>query len=521
MTASRTPHESIRIAVLGCGPWGMNHLRAWRELGCLAIACDPQPDRRAEVKRRFPTIKVVEDHREVLDDPTVDAVVVATPASTHVPLALEVLEAGKDVLVEKPMALCVADGARLVTAADERQRILMVGHVLEYHPAVVKLRELVARGVLGRVRYLYANRLNFGRIRTTENALWSFAPHDVAVMVRLLGMLPEEIACHGGAYLNGDVADVTMTHLLFPHGVRAHVHVSWLHPFKEHRLVVVGDRKMVVFDDTAPWPEKLSVFDYEVKWEEGCVPVASRADPRFVRVDEAEPLLRECEAFLEAIQTRRLPIADGRSGLATLRILEAAQHSLAHGGAPVRLDRPGGTYIHPTAVVDPGAVLGEGVRIWHYTHVMTGATIGSGSVLGQNVFVGRGVRIGAGVKIQNNVSVYEGVELEDRVFCGPSVVFTNVRNPRAEVERKNRFERTLVRIGATIGANATILCGVTIGKYAFVGAGALVTRDVPDQALVLGSPARVVGWVCRCGERLEKADDGLRCSGCGSSYQTL
>jgi UDP-2-acetamido-3-amino-2,3-dideoxy-glucuronate N-acetyltransferase len=174
--------------------------------------------------------------------------------------------------------------------------------------------------------------------------------------------------------------------------------------------------------------------------------------------------------------------------------------------------------VHPTATVDDGAEIGAATRIWHSSHVMPGAVVGRDCILGQNVYVGRDVRVGDGVKIQNNVSVYEGVTLEDGVFCGPSVVFTNVVDPRAHIDRKHEFRPTLVRRGATLGANATILCGVTIGEWAFVGAGAVVTHDVPDHALVIGVPARLAGWVCECGRRLDAEGDVGRCPDCGSSF---
>jgi UDP-2-acetamido-3-amino-2,3-dideoxy-glucuronate N-acetyltransferase len=176
---------------------------------------------------------------------------------------------------------------------------------------------------------------------------------------------------------------------------------------------------------------------------------------------------------------------------------------------------------HPTATIDPGCTIGDGTVIWHYSHVMPGAVIGRGCSLGQNVFVARAVTIGDNAKIQNNVSIYEGVTLEDDVFCGPSMVFTNVINPRSHVSRKHEYRSTLVRRGATIGANATIVCGHTIGRYAFVGAGAVVTGDVPDFALMLGVPAKLAGWVCQCGVRLEPPDGGdgrTRCAACGSTY---
>jgi UDP-2-acetamido-3-amino-2,3-dideoxy-glucuronate N-acetyltransferase len=378
----------------------------------------------------------------------------------------------------------------------------------------VAVRELVASGSLGRIRCLYANRLNFGRIRTEENVLWSFAPHDVAMMLRLMKVSPEVVHCHGGSYLNDVVADATLTHLCFDGGDEAHINLSWLHPFKEHRFVVVGDRQMAVFDDTAPWPEKLVCYEHSVDWIDGHVPVARKASGNVIELQEAEPLRRQAESFCEAIRTRVPPKADGRSGLAVLRILRAAQRSLERNGSA---ETPGveDVYVHPTATVDPGASIGAGTKVWHYVHVMGTAHIGRDCVLGQNVFVAGDVRIGDRVRIQNNVSVYEGVELEDGVFCGPSAVFTNVRNPRSEVSRKDAYEKTLVGKGATIGANATIVCGTRIGRHAFVGAGAVVTKDVGDHALVVGNPARPAGWMCECGERLPSS---LSCEACGRSY---
>lgn len=511
------------IAVVGCGVWGMNHLRVWRDLGCLRVVCDMDSARLEAVRSRYSGVEICSDARAVLGRPDVVAVVIATPAPTHAALVLQSLEAGKDVLVEKPMALTPAEGERLVEAARRLNRVFMVGHVLEYHPAVRALQELIREGALGRVQYIYSNRLNLGRIRTEENALWSFAPHDAAITLRLLGTMPEEVSCHDGTYLNHGVADVTLTSLRFPGNVRAHIFVSWLHPFKEHRFVVVGDRQMAVFDDTHPWSEKLMLYPHRVDWLGGQVPVAYKAEAVPVTLKEVEPLGEECEHFLHCVLTRQQPLTDGESGLQVLRILEAAQRSLDQGSRPVRLDRQASTsqpfYVHPTATVDPEAEIGEGARIWHYSHVMPSAKIGRNSVLGQNIFVARNVRIGEGVKIQNNVSVYEGVELEDHVFCGPSMVFTNVINPRSEIERKQEFRKTLVKLGATLGANCTVICGVTVGQYAFVGAGAVVTKDVPDYALVVGMPARIAGWVCECGEKLQFESDNATCPACGKRYQ--
>jgi UDP-2-acetamido-3-amino-2,3-dideoxy-glucuronate N-acetyltransferase len=400
----------------------------------------------------------------------------------------------------------------------------MVGHVLEYHPGVQRLHQLVSEGALGRIQYIYSHRLNLGRIRTEENVLWSFAPHDVALLLRLLGTMPEEVICHGKAYLNSEIADVTLTILHFPNQVQAHIFVSWLHPFKEHRFVVVGDKQMAVFDDTKPWSEKLILYPHRIDWIKGQIPVAHTAEAVSVSLEEKEPLRVECEHFLECILTRKRPLTDGESALKVIKILDAAHKSLKQGGRVISLreeKQEPRYFVHPTATIDPGAEIGEGTKIWHYSHIMNGAKIGKNCVLGQNVFIGRNVKIGDNVKIQNNVSVYEGVELEDYVFCGPSMVFTNVINPRSEIERKNEFRRTLVRRGATLGANCTIICGVTIGKYAFVGAGAVVTKDVPDYALVVGVPARLVGWICECGYKLSFERFQAICSYCGKKYRKI
>ena len=513
----------IPVAVVGAGAWGMNHVRAWSRLGHLRLVCDSDPERLAAVEEIAPEADVSKTVEEVLARQDIDAVVVATPALTHAELAIAALRAGKHVLVEKPLAVCLADAEAVLAAAEEAGRTLLVGHVLEYHPAVLKLRQLVAEGALGRLQYIYSNRLNFGKVRTGENSLWSFAPHDLALCYRMVGTLPESVTCQGGSYLSKGIADVTLMSMTFVGGVQAHVFVSWLHPFKEQRFVVIGDRQMAVFDDTAPWDEKLVLYAHEVNWREGRVPVARKAEGTPIALTPAEPLLKECEHFAEAVAGGRPVLTDGRSGLSVLRMLDAGERSMAAGGLPQRVtsaaQRPD---VHPTASVDDGAEVGDGTRVWHQAHVMPGARIGQGCSLGQNVFVGKGVRIGNGVKVQNNVSVFEGVELEDDVFCGPSMVFTNVINPRASIERKEEFKATLIRRGASLGANCTILCGSTVGEYALVGAGAVVTGPVPAFAIVTGVPARQQGWACECGVTLREISDGeaaeTSCPSCGRGY---
>jgi len=324
-----------------------------------------------------------------------------------------------------------------------------------------------------------------------------------------------EVRAVGHCYLHRHLADVTTTHLIFPGGVNAHIFVSWLHPFKEQKLVVVGADGMAVFDDAQPWGRKLSVYSHRIRWENGC-PVPVKAEPTHVPVEPREPLAEECAHFLSCIASRKRPRTDAAEAIRVLRVLARAEENIGRPSSPKDSTlRAGSWFAHETAVVDPGVSIGDGTKIWHFSHVLRGSRIGRDCVIGQNVMIGPDVIIGDGCKIQNNVSIYRGVTLEDAVFCGPSCVFTNVVNPRAEIDRKSEFRPTVVRRGATIGANATIVCGVELGEYCFVGAGAVVTKDVPPHALVVGNPARQIGWVSRAGERL---GPDLTCPRTGERY---
>jgi UDP-2-acetamido-3-amino-2,3-dideoxy-glucuronate N-acetyltransferase len=508
------------IAVVGAGYWGKNLVRNFKDLEALSIICDVRDDLRRHFIQTYPGARCIGSFDEVLADPTLAAVAIATPAESHGSLVREALSADKDVLVEKPLSLSVEEGTELVALAKERNRILMVGHLLWYHPAVLKLQELVLQGELGRIQYIYSNRLNLGKIRREENILWSFAPHDISVILGLIGEMPERVQSHGGNYLHQRIADVTVSLLSFPSGVKAHVFVSWLHPYKEQKLVVVGDRKMAVFDDGEAI-HKLVLYPHSIDWKNH-VPVPNRADAEPIAVDSVEPLRAECAHFLDCVRTREIPRTDGREGLRVLTVLERCQEALElEDTASPRPAAPAarGYFAHPSAFIDEGVEIGEGTTIWHVSHLLSGSVVGRSCRIGQNVVIGPRVTIGNGVKIQNNVSVYEGVTLEDGVFCGPSMVFTNVINPRSEVPRMDELRPTRVKQGASLGANCTIVCGVTIGRYAFVGAGAVVTRDVPDFALVLGNPARVAGHLCRCGGRLREHGRRASCPDCGAEYQ--
>ncbi|WGF87859.1 Gfo/Idh/MocA family oxidoreductase [Marinivivus vitaminiproducens] len=501
------------VAVLGCGYWGKNLVRNFHRLGVLGAIADPVPERLREAARRHDVPGLPVD--TILASPEYDAVVLAVPAEQHAEVALRALEAGKHVFVEKPLALTVADGERIAAAARQAGRVVMVGHLLQYHPAFVKLKALCADGALGRLQYICSHRLNLGKFRQEENVFWSLAPHDLSMILGLAGAEPEAVEAVGHCYLHKHIADVTTTHLAFANGINAHVFVSWLHPFKEQKLVVVGDAGMAVFDDNRPWDQKLEIYRHKVVWRGG-TPQPDRAAAEPVPLDEAEPLALECRHFLDCVRDGRTPTTDIREGLAVLRVLASAEAALVR-QAPRRAQarpQPGWT-AHETAWIDDNVAIGAGTRIWHFSHLLGGSTVGRNCVIGQNVAIGPDARIGDRCKIQNNVSVYKGVELEDDVFLGPSCVFTNVHTPRAAIERKAEFRRTHVRRGATIGANATIVCGNELGPYCFVAAGAVVTKPVPAFALVAGNPARRIGWVGHAGERL---DPDLVCPRTGRRY---
>lgn len=324
-----------RVAVIGAGYWGKNLVRVFHELGALHAVCDSDAKRLEALRAQTPGALLVNQWEQVLRDPAVAAVVIATPAESHARLAQAAFQAGKDVFVEKPLALTLADGQAVCAQAAAARRVLMVGHLLEYHPAVTALKTLVDEGALGKLQYLYSNRLNFGKIRTEENILWSFAPHDISAIQLLLNERPAAVSSHGASYLHEAVADVTVTTLRFASGVHAHIFVSWLHPYKEQRLVVIGDKQMAVFNDTAE-KDKLVLYPHAVDWINR-VPVPRKREGHAVAFDAAEPLRVECRHFLDCVATRSTPKTDGQNGLRVLEILTACQTSLEQEGRPVAL----------------------------------------------------------------------------------------------------------------------------------------------------------------------------------------
>jgi UDP-2-acetamido-3-amino-2,3-dideoxy-glucuronate N-acetyltransferase len=523
------------IAIIGAGAWGKNLVRNFSQLNALKTICDPSSSIRRQMAESYPEAVLTDDPTTVCNDPDIQGVVIAAPAVHHFALASQALNAGKHVFVEKPLALVYEDGAELVRLAAEKGKILFAGHILQYHPAVIRLKELIAKGTIGRIEYIFSHRLSLGKIRREENILWSFAPHDISIILSLAGEEPNYIDSVGNNFLHARIADVTMTNLKFPSGIGAHIFVSWLNPFKEQKLVIVGSEGMLVFDDTLPVEQKLAHYPHAINWQHG-LPIPHKAEMIAIDLKDIweEPLRAECRAFLNAIASGEKPLTPGEEGLMVLKILQLSQQSLeekerAH-PTPLALQpspemkttSQSNGFVHPTAIVDEHVEIGDGTKIWHFSHVLGTTEVGTNCNIGQNCVIGPKVSIGKGCKIQNNVSVYQGVTLEEYVFCGPSMVFTNILNPRAAIRKMDQVRPTLVKRHATLGANCTIICGVTIGAYAMIGAGAVVTHDVPDHALMVGNPARQIGWVSRHGERLDLPVHGIGTAQCpvtGDRYE--
>lgn len=334
---------AVKVGQIGIGAWGRNLLRTFKGLPgvTVPVACDSDTAAHSKLAAAFPGTEITGDPSRIINDSSLDAVVIATPPASHFELALKALQAGKDVFVEKPLVLSIDHGRKLLEVSERDKRILMVGHIMEYHPASLKLKEYVDSGKLGKIHYLYSTRVNLGKVRDIENALWSFAPHDISLIIFLLGQMPCRVTATGAAYLQKDIEDVSFMTMHFEDKTMAHIHVSWLDPHKERKLTIVGSKMMVVFDDTES-SEKIWLYDkgFETKLDYNTYGeyISLRAgDIVIPRVDSAEPLKLECQHFIDCVKNRTTPRSDGRDGLKVLTILSAAQSSMQQGGSPMEI----------------------------------------------------------------------------------------------------------------------------------------------------------------------------------------
>ena len=331
----------VNVAVVGVGGWGKNLARNYSEIteASLKYLCDLDETKLNGVQRQFTAERTTAHFDDLTADANLDAIVIATPGPTHYELCKKALLANKDVFVEKPFVMSVEQADEIVALADAQDRILMIGHLLEYHPVVQKLKEMIQAGELGQIRYIYSQRLNLGTVRRDENALWNFAPHDVSVILFLLGLKPTDVSARGQCYLQPGVEDVVFLAINFGNKAMGHVHVSWLDPHKTRRITIVGSKRMAVFDDLQA-NEKLKIYDKGAEINSEYDTFAEYVGLRFgditipnIRV--GEPLRAECEHFLECVRTRRTPTSDGQDGRRVVEVLEAASHSLRLDGKPV------------------------------------------------------------------------------------------------------------------------------------------------------------------------------------------
>lgn len=321
-------YEGIKLAVIGCGKWGINHVRTSAELlgdGLKAI-CDISSAVQAKLKKLDLNVAFIKNYRDVLEDPDINSVVIATPVSSHYSLAREALLAGKNVLVEKPIALISEHASDLTSIAERKKLVLMVGHILLFHPAINEIKNQLQQGKLGKLQYIYSNRLNLGTIRTEENILWSFAPHDISILQFLIEKLPVYVGAKGADLIQDGIEDTTLTYLVYPDNIHAHIFVSWLHPFKEHRLVVIGDKGMIVFEDTAN-TDKLKFFKKGFVQKNGTL---EKFDTHFeiLNYPAEQPLVEEHKHFYNCILNGKPPLTDGNHAREVLEILEIAQSKL-------------------------------------------------------------------------------------------------------------------------------------------------------------------------------------------------
>lgn len=312
------------IAVIGCGHWGKNLVRNFSELDVLASICDPNSDLASKLAQEFSVS--ARSFEDIIADPEIEGIVLAVPAPLHANLAIQSMNAGKHVYVEKPLAMNELEARQMIDTSKDNNVNLMVGHLLQYHPIFIALRSLVESGELGVLSYIYSNRLSFGKVRSEEDVIWSFAPHDISMILSLTGVSPNLVRTDATSILQRGIVDTATIHMNFPSDLKAHISVSWLHPYKEQKLVVIGSSAMAVFDDTKPWKEKLAIYRHTIDLS-GELKNMKKSEVEYLDIAQSEPLRDECQHFIDVIEKQVYPLTDGKEGLSVLKVLSAASLS--------------------------------------------------------------------------------------------------------------------------------------------------------------------------------------------------
>jgi UDP-2-acetamido-3-amino-2,3-dideoxy-glucuronate N-acetyltransferase len=492
----------MKLALIGGGYWGKNLIREFNKLNVLDTICEINQQFIDNYMKEYPNLNITKDWNDILINDSITAVCIALPAEMHYIFAKEALLANKDVYVEKPITLNSNQAEELIILAKERNKILMVGHLLHYHPAIIKIKELLP--TLGEIKQIISNRLNLGIFRIQENVLWSLAPHDISVILSLCNNMPEWVQCTGNSSLTKNIDDITNSIMKIKtenSDIYININVNWLNPYKEQKMSIICEKGMILFDDMEK-ENKLKIYYNYLNWSNNInpIPMANKVEPEIIKLDlSLSPLERECMHFIDCCNNRSNPITDGYEGLNVLKVLNALSESLKN-NIIVKLNK-NKYFAHNTAIIDDGAIIGDGTKIWHYSHICKGAIIGKNCNIGQNVFIAGGAIIGNNCKVQNNVSIYAGVKAGNYVFFGPSCVLTNDINPRGMYSKNGEYIETIIEDGVTLGANCTIVCGNTIGKHSLIGAGAVVCKDVEEYSIMVGNPAKRIGTIDEKGNR--------------------
>jgi len=494
--------KKVSLGLIGGGYWGKNLIKDFNSLGVLHTICDINKNALLKYNEKYPNVKTTTKWDDVLNDTNINAVCISLPAEMHYSFAKKSLLADKDVYVEKPITLDIKEAEELIQLAREKNKILMVGHLLHYHPAIIKIKEMINAGKIGKVKNIVANRLSLGIFRKYENVLWSFAPHDISVVLGLIKEMPQSVTCNGKDHINKGVHDVTNSILKFKNAY-VNINVNWLNPYKEQKMAIIGEKGMILFDDVSK-DNKLTYFpeyiQYSADIQSNPSPIKNNGENIGLDLSQS-PLLIECGHFVECCVERKTPITNGEEGVRVLKVLDSLNKSLIQNKEIKLITKKKDYSVHETAIVDDGADIGKGTKIWHYSHICKGAKIGKNCNIGQNVYIAGGAVIGDNCKVQNNVSIYAGVEAEDFVFFGPSCVLTNDINPRGMYSKNGEYIKTILKKGVTLGANCTIVCGNTIGEHSLIGSGAVICKNVEPYSIMVGNPGKKIGEIDEKGKR--------------------
>ncbi len=526
---TRPTANTPTLAVIGSGSRGPKLARHFAALGALKLICDRTAPPLPLPRERYPDVEICFDLPEVMAREDITGVAIATPADMQSTIAAQALCAGKHVFAQAPLALNNTQARELIQLAHKKKLTLMVGHRHHDHPGAKQLIKLIRSGDLGRIEYIHAEHLDSSRRVARQNVVQSHGVQDLSLILALAGEPPGNVFATGACDRRNPIADIATVHMTFSGGVQGHLFVSRRHPFKKCKVTVVGRSQTAVLDDLQPWRDKLLIYPHLAE-DNTCRAKTVAGQPYRLTGHHEAPAAHACRRFLQCMTTGKQPVNAGAEDFQVVKILNIVEKNLNAGTGRESVQPIGSTTssteinilkkeapsVHPTAVLAQDCQIGTDTKIQPFAHILSGSQIGRNCKIAQNVQVGPDVRVGENCTIQDNVAVYRGVTLEDNVFCGPSMVFTSIYNPRAEICKLSEVRPTLVRHGATLGANCTIVCGNTIGRYALVGAGSVVNRDIADHAIVVGNPAKQIGWACHCGEKLTGE---LRCPVCNGKYK--